>query len=169
MSDVPVIETERLRLRAPSLGDLSLYTEHFSVAEASHFNGGPMTALDIWQRLAADIGHWSLRGYGFWVCEDKELGEAVGGCGLIWPDGWPRSELTWWIAPRFRRRGYALEASRAAVAFGYDTLKWDLVETHMRDENVAARSLVEKLGGSVMARETFPDGKTRDIFHIPRP
>lgn len=68
-----------------------------------------------------------------------------------------------------RRHGYALEASRAAVAFGYDALGWDLVETHMNDENIAARKLVEKLGGRKMVRERFPDGLDRDIFELPRP
>ena len=93
----------------------------------------------------------------------------VGGCGLWWPQGYPRSELTWWIAPSARRHGYALESSRAVVAFGYKTLGWDLVETHMNDENIAARKLVEKLGGAQILREKFPDGLERDIFALPRP
>jgi len=93
----------------------------------------------------------------------------IGGCGLWWPEGYPRSELTWWIIPAARRHGYALEASRAAVVFGYDALGWDLVETHMNDENTAARKLVEKLGGRKMVRERFLDGLDRDIFELPRP
>ena len=92
----------------------------------------------------------------------------VGGCGIWWPDGWPRSELTWWIAASARRKGYAKEASRAAIAFAYDVLDWELVETHMDDGNEAARRLVLSLGGSVIARDTFPDGKERDVFALPR-
>ena len=60
-----------------------------------------------------------------------------------------------------------MEASRAAIRFGYETLHWPLVETHMHDANSAARELVLKLGGSVLARETFPDGFTRDVFALP--
>jgi RimJ/RimL family protein N-acetyltransferase len=93
----------------------------------------------------------------------------VGGCGLWWPESYPRSELTWWIIPSARRHGYAIEASRTAVAFGYDTLGWKLVETHMNDENIAARMLVEKLGGTPFLREKFPDGLERDVFALPRP
>jgi hypothetical protein len=39
----------------------------------------------------------------------------------------------------------------------------------MNDENVAARKLVEKLGGKQILREKFPDGLERDIFALPRP
>ncbi|MDX1575718.1 MAG: GNAT family N-acetyltransferase, partial [Kiloniellales bacterium] len=65
--------------------------------------------------------------------------------------------------------GFATEASRAAIAFGYDELGWDLVETHMLDENHAARRLVLRLGGKVIAGEAFPDGRERDVFALPRP
>ncbi len=91
----------------------------------------------------------------------------IGGCSLWWPEGWPRSELTWWIVPAARRKGYAREASRAAIAFGYRELGWDVVETHMNDENVAARRLAESLGGSVIARAAFADGVKRDVYALP--
>ena len=93
----------------------------------------------------------------------------VGGGGVGGPEGVRCPGLSWWIVPSARRNGYALEASRAAIAFGYDMLGWDLVETHMNDDNVAARALVQKLGGTKILREKFPDGLERDIFGLPRP
>ena len=39
----------------------------------------------------------------------------------------------------------------------------------MRDENVPARRLAERLGAAKIARETFPDGVTRDVFALPEP
>jgi len=41
-----------------------------------------------------------------------------------------------------------------------------MIETHMKDENVAARALAVKLGGKVIARHTFPDSIVRDVFAI---
>lgn len=90
----------------------------------------------------------------------------VGGCGIVWPEGWPRHELTWWIAPDARRRGYAEEASRAVIRWAHDELGWSEVETHMSDRNDAARRLVERLGGIVIAREIFPDGIARNVYAL---
>lgn len=164
---IPRIETERLTLRAPEADDFSVYRDFFADAEASRFYGVPMDASAAWRVLAADLGHWALRGYGRWAVVERASGTMVGGCGLWWAEGWPRSELTWWIVPAARRMGYATEASRAAIGFGYRTLGWDRVETHMNDANSAARHLAEKLGGRVVARECFPDGLERDIYALP--
>ncbi len=166
---VPTVETDRLILRAPTGADFPVYRDFFADAEASRFYGGPIGPDRAWRVLASDLGHWELRGYGRWALEEKSSGQMVGSCGLWWPEGYPRSELTWWIVPAARRNGYALEASRAAIAFGYDVLGWDVVETHMNDDNLAARRLAEKLGGERMVRERFPDGLERDVFALPRP
>jgi [ribosomal protein S5]-alanine N-acetyltransferase len=165
---IPKIETERLLLRGPMAEDFAVYRDFFADADASAFYGGPMEAERAWRVLATDLGHWALRGYGRWSIIEKQTGDMIGGCGFWWPEGYPRSELTWWIIPSARRHGYALEASRAAISFGYATLGWSLVETHMNDENAAARLLAEKLGGTIIKREKFPDGLERDIYQLPR-
>lgn len=164
---IPRIETERLVLRAPDEGDFPAYRDFFGDAEASRFYGGPLDAGRAWRVLASDLGHWALRGYGRWAVEVKDGGQFVGGCGLWWPGGWPRSELTWWILPAARRRGYALEASRAVIRYAYRSLGWKLVETHTDDDNAPARALVARLGGRAFAREAFPDGIVRHIYGLP--
>lgn len=110
-----------------------------------------------------------MRGYGPWIIEKKDDGKVVGGYGIVWPSGWPRSELTWWIASSARRMGFAKEASKAAIRFGYDRLKWDLVQTHIKDENIAAKSLILSLGGILIGNEVFPDRVARNIYELPRP
>jgi len=165
---VPVIETERLILRGPSSTDFEIYKNFFADEQASAAYAGPLSSDKAWRVLATDIGHWVLRGYGRWAVTVKRTGEMVGGCGLWWPEGYPRSELTWWIIPSARRNGYAKEASIAAIKFGYEVLNWELVETHMNDENIAARNLVKSLGGILIKRDSFPDGLERDVFKLPR-
>ena len=165
---IPELETERLILRGPTKDDFGVYEKFFADAEASAFYGGPMSTDNAWRVLATDLGHWALRGYGRWAVTLKLTGEMIGGCGLWWPVGYPRSELTWWIIPSARQKGYAREASLAAINFGYDQLGWALVETHMNDDNEPARRLAQSLGGSVIARETFPDGVARDVFGLPK-
>ncbi len=165
---IPTLETERLVLRGPEGADFPVYRGFFADGEASAFYGGPLAPDRAWRVLAADIGHWALRGYGCWSVVVRESGAMIGHCGLWWPESYPRSELTWWIVPVARRRGYAKEASRAAIRFGYEQLGWSLVETHMNDANTAARRLAESLGGTVIARERFPDGLERNVYGLPR-
>jgi len=165
---IPTLETERLLLRPPTPNDFNTYRRFFADSEASAFYGGPLTEEQAWRVLAMDFGHWALRGYGRWAIECRETGQMVGSCGLWWPQGLPRSELTWWLLPEGRGKGFATEASVSVIAFGYDVLHWNLVETHMNDDNFPARRLVERLGGTVIAREEFPDGVTRDVFAFPR-
>lgn len=166
---IPKIETERLILREPCADDYKVYRAFYSDESASAAYGGPLSDMLSWKKLAADLGHWPLRGYGMWSVQERQSGDMIGGCGLVWPEGYPRSELTWWIIPTARRKGYALEASQAAIKFAYEELKWDLVETHMNDENIAARNLVLKLGGTILTRASFPDGLDRGVFKLPKP
>jgi len=167
--EIPTLRTQRLSLCPPSVADFQAYVDFYADAAASSFYGGPLNREQAWRRLASDIGHWSLRGFGIWSLREIGRDAIVGGCGIVWPEGWPRHELTWWIAPAARRRGFALEASEAAIRWAYDELGWTSVETHMKDDNAAARALAERLGGQITAREQFPDGLARDIYSLPRP
>ena len=164
--DVPILRTSRLALRAPDASDFNTYRDFYGDAEASAFYGGPLDPGQAWRRLAQDIGHWALRGYGMWSVVERATGGVIGGCGIVWPEGWPRHELSWWIIPAARRNGYAEEASRAAIRWAHESLGWSEVETHMKDGNEAARKLAEKLGGVIIAREIFPDGIERDVYAI---
>ncbi len=164
---IPTLTTERLRLRAPQADDFAVYQAFFADAVGSGNYGGPLRADQAFRVLAADLGHWALRGFGKWMMVRRDTGDAIGGCGLFHPRGWPSAELTWWLMQDQRGAGFATEASKAAIVFAYKTLGWTSVETHMRDENEAARKLAARLGGTVTRRDQFPDGVTRDVFALP--
>lgn len=166
MCSIPALATDRLILRGPEESDFPVYRDFYAEAAASSFYGGPLDPSQAWRRLAQDLGHWALRGHGMWAVIEKASGSTIGGCGIVWPAGWPRHELSWWIVPVARRNGYAEEASRAAIRWALAALGWNAVETHMKDENGAARALAVKLGGKVISRETFPDKVARDVFEI---
>lgn len=108
-----------------------------------------------------------MLGFGVWAIQIKSDKSIVGTCGFWKGLDWPR-ELTWWVTPEARGKGIATEASEAVIRHAYSEFKWDIIETYMNDENIAARSLVEKLGGIKSRREMFPDGVNRDIYEFPR-
>lgn len=165
---IPTLEADRLRLIAPSGACASAYQAFYTDASASQHYGGPTSAAQARARLAADCADWQRRGFGVWALELKAEREIVGTCGFWQGTGWPR-ELTWWLLPRARGVGLALEASRAAVRHAYASFGWPEVHTCMRDDNAAARALAFRLGGHIVGRQRFPDGVERDLFLIPQP
>lgn len=169
MIPTPVIETDRLNLSAPEQGDLSAYAAFYAVSDVT-VGGyrGNRSADEVSAILSRDIAHWQSKGFGMFLLRAKTGGAVLGGAGLSHPDDWPSHELTWWLMPDARGAGIASEASLAVIEWAYGTLGWSHVETHMRDENLPARNLALRLGGSVDRRETFPDHVTRDVFLLPR-
>lgn len=165
---IATLETERLRLVPPTADCEACYQAFYTDAAASGHYGGPLSAGQAWARLATDLGSWHLQGFGVWAVERRDTRTVVGTCGYWQGKGWPR-ELTWWLLPDARGRGLAQEASQAAVRHAYEVFEWPEVHTYMNDNNAAARALALRLGGRVIARQRFPDGLERDVFHLPRP
>lgn len=164
----PTLQTERLRLLPLSSACAPAYERFYTDAAASAAYGGPISAGAAWSRLCADVGAWSLQGFGVWALQRKADGDIVGTCGFWQGKGWPR-ELTWWLLPHARGHGLAKEASVAAVAHAYGAFGWSDVQTYMNDDNAAARALVRALGGIKVGRPRFPDGLARDLYRLPPP
>ena len=77
---------------------------------------------------------------GLWALERRVDGVLVGKAGLT--DG----ELGYHIYEPFRRQGYALEACRAIVKYGFETLELDKIRLCTKRSNTASRILAEKMG-----------------------
>jgi len=162
---IPALTTERLTLRPPVGADLAAYLAFYAASD---------TAVGKYRRrqdqaeiaaiLADDIAHWQAKGFGMWLMARTGEDAVIGGAGIVHPDGWPFHELTWWLMPAVRGVGFATEASRAVLHWAGAVLGWPVVETHFRDENVSARRLATRLGGTFDRRHTFPDGVSRDVF-----
>ena len=120
--NVPVIETERLRLRAHRVDDFdALATLWADPAVVRYIGGKPSTRDESWARLLRYAGHWSLLGFGYWAVELKEGGRYVGDVGFAdWRrdmtpslDGMP--EGGWVFSPQAQGRGVATEAVQEAL------------------------------------------------------
>ena len=168
-ANTPQLDTDRLTLRTPTAADLPAYEAFYTAAgdvTEGHYRGGRSSA-EVADILAADIAHWKTNGFGIWLLRLTGSDNVLGGAGLARETGWP-AELTWWLMPAARGQGYATEASRTIIAYAYDVLRWEQVQTFMRDWNIASHRLAQRLGGVKVARDVFPDGVTRDIYTLPR-
>ena len=158
MTDGPVLETERLRLRVPQERDLSGFISLMSDEVAARHIGGVMTEPLIWRQMCAIIGHWVVRGYGFFSVEENATGDWVGRVGPWAPHGWPQREVGWSITRTHWGKGYGPEAAVATMDFAFDELGWDSVIHLIVPENVNSKAVARKLGSVDLGRRAEVPG-----------
>lgn len=143
--NVPILETERLIMRAPSIDDLDAEAAFFA-SERSSFVGGPLKRSQVWRTIAMLIGHWHIHGFGFWGVEDKETGTYYGRVGLWYPGGWPEPEIGWTVMGNGEGKGVAQEAALAARTHAYETLGWTTAISLVDPDNTRSIKLAERMG-----------------------
>jgi RimJ/RimL family protein N-acetyltransferase len=146
---VRTVQTERLILRQWREEDFEDFAEFWADASTVAFIGGPVPREDAWRRMLYFIGHWHLRGFGFFVVEDRATGTMTGYCGAQRPVDKHEPELGWGIFPRFQGRGYATEAMHAVLGVAFSKLGWKTAISLIADDNLASQAVARKLGGAV--------------------
>ncbi|MBU3028676.1 GNAT family N-acetyltransferase [Paracoccus marinaquae] len=162
---VPVLETGRLRLREPRLDDWDA-VRAFGLSERSRYIGGPFEEWQIWTSLLAPIGHWAVRGYGFWTVEEKATGRVTGRLGVINHIDWPEPELGWQIYEGFEGKGMAYEAAMAARAHAATAMGLGPLISQIHPDNIRSRRLAERMG-AVIEREGEVRGTPCLIYRHP--
>jgi RimJ/RimL family protein N-acetyltransferase len=154
--DIPVIETERLKLRGHNLGDISKVAALWRDSEVTRYIGGsPLTAEECWSRLLRYVGHWSLLGFGYWVLEEKATGDFVGEVGFsdykrdIEPALGAVPEAGWVLVPAKQGMGYATEAVRAVLNWGRAHFGPSAVACLVHPDHHASIRVAEKCGFKV--------------------
>jgi RimJ/RimL family protein N-acetyltransferase len=159
-----MIETERLRLRAPRPEDFDASHAMWSdLRTVEHIGGVPSTRQQSWLRILTSIGHWNTLPYGPLVAEEKTTGAFAGEVGLfhfkrsIEPsiDAFP--EAGWVFSPAMQGRGYATEAVRGLLAWADVTLDAPQTVAIVTVDNIASIRVAEKVGFHEWQRTTFND------------
>lgn len=121
---VPVLETERLRLRGHEVRDFENSALMWGDENVTRYIGGkPSPRDECWRRFISFPGHWVLMGYGYWLIEEKVTGAYVGDGGFgNFKRGFPAPfegtpEQGWALMPTMHGKGYATEAVRAMLSW----------------------------------------------------
>lgn len=157
----PTLETDRLILRGHREADFeNMLAMWQDPVVQRHFHGEPMSREDAWTRFLKGLGMWLLRGYGIFAIEEKVSGAYVGMTGAfeVRREMTPRiddlPEAGWSLAARFHGRGYATEATRAALAWMDRQLGGPAMFCIMVPENLSSIRVAEKCG-FVRSHETI--------------
>ena len=156
-----MIETERLILRKPRLGDAKALLAAYGDPEVMKFIGTGEThdleATREW--IKRSIARWKADGFGALVIERKEDKKVVGRTGLLvwnsetWQTGTLAEfedagvvELGWILAQQYWGQGYAVEAATAVRDYAFKELKlMRLISLIMRGNDRSVR-VAEKIG-----------------------
>ncbi len=179
LRDVPErIETERLILASPRVGDGELVCEAALESLEELRPWMPWVAPpptresseeSVRRAVAAFIERRDLR-YHLW---SKEDGRFVGGTGLHRID-WdvPRFEIGYWIRSSLARRGLVTEAVRALAQAAFEQLGAARVEIRCDTRNERSGRVAERAGFEMEAclrsEARAPDGALRDTLIFAR-
>src|SRR5262245_46553463 len=158
---VPVIETERLRLRGHTVEDFEALAAMWGDPAVVRFiSGKPFTREESWARLLRYPGHWALMGYGFWAIEEKAGGAFIGEGGFadFKRDVDPPIEAPeqgWALAPAAHGKGYAFEAVSAMIGWGEGHFARRDFACLISTENAPSLKLAGKVGYREYARTTY--------------
>lgn len=142
----PVLETERLILRAPVTADFEVFAAFMATERSGHI-GGPISRGLAWRGFCHITGHWVHRGYGMFIFTDRASGAALGMSGPWFPEGWPEPEIGWSVwAPEAEGKGLAHEAALAGRAYAYDVLGWPTVISLIAPTNTRSQALARRMG-----------------------
>ena len=173
LADTPVLETERLTLRAPAMQDYPLCEAFTCSDRASYILPEPGTPRLAWRALAHMTGMWPLRGFGPFVFCDRASGAALGLAGPWYPMDWPEPEITWSVwAPEAEGKGLAFEAAQAARAWAYGDLGWTTAVSYIDPANARSIALARRLGATRDPEAPLIDGDTPEntlVFRHPAP
>ena len=164
---IPTLETGRLILRGWRETDIDGFAALYAEPD-SRFIGGPISREDAWRKMAAIIGHWSLRGYGAFAVDEKQTGTFVGYCGPWYPLGFPEPEIGWGLLPATRGKGYATEAARCTLKFAFEKLRWSTAISLIAPDNKSSLRVAERLG-SYLDGSTEIRGLKCGIYRHPAP
>jgi RimJ/RimL family protein N-acetyltransferase len=155
---IPRLTTDRLLLREWREEDRPPFAELNADPQVAEFLGQPMDRAASDALVDRIVGHWATDGHGLWAVERVEDGRFLGFTGLAAPSFetafTPCVEVGWRFAAAAWGRGYATEAARAALQFGFDDVDLDEIVSFTTAANVRSRAVMERLG---MTRDPADD------------
>ena len=140
-----ILDTERLILREFNSSDAETMYELNSDMEVLLYSGdSPFASIENAKEFLESYSDYKKNGYGRWAVILKSSNEFIGWCGLKYNEekyvdiGFRFFRKTW-------NKGYAKEAARATLDYGFKILKLEEIIGRASVDNKASIRVLEKL------------------------
>lgn len=154
--DTVRIETDRLILRPLAMSDLEdMLALHREPAVVEFM--GPASASGLGKRLARCEWAWREHGHDLLAMIERSSGRFLGRVGLRhWPQ-FGETEVGWAVFAAAQGRGYATEAARGCLSWGFDNFPLPYITAMIRPDNGRSLGVARRLGMKAI-RDEILDG-----------
>lgn len=153
------LKTERLILEQPEIKDVEvLFNLMASKVDTTYLSWEPHSNIEITEKLIANLIEAQKQDKGYHWCiyyNDKIIGivSLIDVKRQIRSWILNRAELSYWIAKPYTGNGFATEAARAVLIFGFQHLSLHKIIIAHSTENIESQKICEKLGFNKYALE----------------
>ncbi len=144
----PQIETERLLLRTYKPDEMERVYELSSDKDVTkHFP--PYFKIikeEVLVSLPTRLARWTNQGFGQLGVFDKALGDLIGYCGFQYLDKTEIVEIYYGFFKNYWGKGFATEAARAMMHYGFCRVKLPKIAAVTHPENHESQKVLMKLG-----------------------
>ena len=110
---------------------------------------------------------WNAHGYAPWAVIERDTGRLVGHCGLRWLNSLEITDTIWTMHPDTQGKGYAREAARAALDWGFTAAGLPRIGALIRPDNLRSQAVARAMGMAILQAglERRP-GQIRDLWVV---
>lgn len=150
LKELPLLESERLQMRARQARDLQASWETDTDITSLTYIGVERWNPDMqryyrWFMQRMEHDSWPRVG-GFWMIAEKASGRVMGWCGLFpMPKSGPM-EIGYCLHPAARGKGVAQEAARRVLAHGFEVLEFDPICGVTDPSNWRSQQVLQAIG-----------------------
>jgi RimJ/RimL family protein N-acetyltransferase len=144
------LRTGRLVLRRWRDSDRAPFAALNADAEVMEHFPALLTRVQSDEMIGKLEAHFDARGFGLWALEVAETGEFIGFTGLSTPrfaaPFMPAVEIGWRLARSAWGHGYAGEAARRALRFGFEEAGLPEIVSFTATGNVRSQAVMARIG-----------------------
>ena len=143
----PILSTERLILRKFTPQDAQDFYNLNNDPEVLKFTGDlPFSSVTEAKVFLKNYDAYEKYGIGRWAVILKSKLEFIGFCGLKYHPDKDIVEIGYRLFKSFWGQGFATEAAKASIQYGFEKLGYKKIVAHVHQKNIVSQRVLEKIG-----------------------
>lgn len=151
-----IMQTERIYLRLMTPADAHHAYELNSDPEVIRYTGDDaFESVEAAETFLANYKDYEKHGVGRWAVIRKEDGAWLGWCGLKYMPETQEVDLGYRLHQCYWGKGYATEAAKASLAYGFEKFNYPFIIGRVLVENKASIKVLENCGLLLIGEKSF--------------